>query len=312
MNIAAVTANGSIVPFEPRQTHIKDAKLQAVIDYAQRVHDWPTLEAAVDLKIAEQRDFVAWWDQTVGVRLRPGGSDGGALNADLRSTVSKDDAEAQTGISQQTVSRWRKALKDEASEAKYRARLLGAAYRAAMLTDAEEEEDEDEAFNHRAQGTGENEWYTPAEYIERARTAMGAINLDPATSPLANQTVQAEQIFTSDDDGLAQEWHGNVWMNPPYSQPHIQQFIEKLVHEVRANRTQQAIALTHNYTDTAWFHHAAAHCRAICFTRGRIAFMNPQGEKASPTQGQAFFYFGDQVDAFVTAFADLGCIMVRP
>ena len=29
------------------------------------------------------------------------------------------------------------------------------------------------ADNHRAEGTGENEWYTPPEYIEMAREVMG-------------------------------------------------------------------------------------------------------------------------------------------
>lgn len=167
------------------------------------------------------------------------------------------------------------------------------------------------AHNHRAQGTGENEWYTPAEYIEAAREVLDVINLDPATSETANRTVRAEQIFTRDDDSLSREWSGNIWMNPPYSQPHIQQFVEKLVEEYRSGRAKQAIALTHNYTDTAWFHHAATHCDAICFTRGRIAFVGPGGEKAAPTQGQAFFYFGEKTNTFKEKFSKIGFVVTR-
>ena len=37
---------------------------------------------------------------------------------------------------------------------------------------------------------------------------------------------------------------------------------------------------------------------AICFPRGRIHFLSPAGDECSPTQGQAFFYFGDDVKPF--------------
>jgi hypothetical protein len=42
--------------------------------------------------------------------------------------------------------------------------------------------------NHRARGTGENEWYTPAKYIDDARKVLGQIDLDPATSDSAGVT----------------------------------------------------------------------------------------------------------------------------
>lgn len=166
-----------------------------------------------------------------------------------------------------------------------------------------------EPHNHRAQGTGQNEWYTPHEYIEAARRVMGSIDLDPATSFEAQESIQATTIFTREDDGLAQNWHGNVWLNPPYSQPDIQWFAEKMVAEVDAGRVHQAVVLTHNYTDTAWFHIAAARASAICFTRGRIAFVNQLGEKAAPTQGQAFFYYGSNTDAFKLEFSRYGFIV---
>src|SRR5262249_52907862 len=63
---------------------------------------------------------------------------------------------------------------------------------------------------HGTQGTGENEWYTPGEFIESARSVMGSIDLDPATSALAQEVVRATRFFTKDDDGLTKEWCGNV------------------------------------------------------------------------------------------------------
>lgn len=165
--------------------------------------------------------------------------------------------------------------------------------------------------NHRAMGTGENEWYTPAEYIAAAREVMGGIDLDPASSELANRTVQAARYFTVADNGLAHDWHGRVWMNPPYSQPAISHFAEKMVAEVSAGNVEHAIALTHNYTDTAWFHTMASIADAICFTRGRIGFVDREGNKAAPTQGQAFFYYGPDRDAFASVFSAHGIVMVR-
>lgn len=166
--------------------------------------------------------------------------------------------------------------------------------------------------NHRAQGTSDNEWYTPAEYIEAARGMMGAIDMDPASSTAAQEVVRADVFFTSDDDGLKQPWSGRVYLNPPYSQPAIFDFMQKLVDEWDAGNVSEAIALTHNYTDTRWFHVAAGAASAICFTRGRIGFLSPEGKRAAPTQGQAFFYFGKNTTRFTAYFERFGFVMVKP
>jgi phage N-6-adenine-methyltransferase len=162
----------------------------------------------------------------------------------------------------------------------------------------------------KAEFTGENEWYTPSEYVEAAREALGAIDLDPATSAIAQQTVKATRYYTAADDGLKLEWYGRVWMNPPYSRDLISKFINKLVEEYMVGRTQSAILLTHNSTETTWFRTAQEACSAICFADNRIKFYNVDGEGSAPTQGQAFFYFGPNPDRFADVFAAVGFIVI--
>jgi hypothetical protein len=44
--------------------------------------------------------------------------------------------------------------------------------------------------------TGEIEWYTPPEYLDRVRAMLGDIDLDPASSEIAQETVKAKHYFT--------------------------------------------------------------------------------------------------------------------
>jgi phage N-6-adenine-methyltransferase len=159
------------------------------------------------------------------------------------------------------------------------------------------------------QGTGDNEWFTPVEHIERARQVLGQIDLDPASHVRAQKRVKASQFFTKGDDGLKWEWGGKVWLNPPYAQPDIDLFVDKLLLELSAGRATEAILLTHNYTDTAWFQKAASDSAMICFTYGRIAFESPTGEACRPTQGQAFFYFGENFARFAEIFKPVGFVV---
>jgi phage N-6-adenine-methyltransferase len=275
----------------PEATKVEQAKADAIIEYAARVKDWPLLEQAIELKIDEQQDFVRWWNENVSI-----GHGLGRNKIADPAILSASKATELSGIRVDTVSRWAKKLSDEV---KYRSQQIVAAYRKAGL-----EADE----NFRALGTGNNEWFTPAQYIEAAREVMGEIDLDPATHPVAQQIVRAISHYTAADNGLVQPWHGRVWLNPPYAAPLVGQFIAKLVDEVTARNVAQAIVLTHNYTDGAWFHHAESAADLLCFTRGRVKFVDPDGDECMPTQGQAFFYYGPHGDRFRNVFSQFGFV----
>lgn len=159
--------------------------------------------------------------------------------------------------------------------------------------------------NYKAQGTGENEWYTPAWLADMAREAMGSIDLDPASNEEANRTIRAATFLTKQDDGLSCEWKGNVWLNPPYERKLVECFIDKLASSYSAGLVAQAILLTHNNTDTEWFRrNVAGLAAAVCFTK-RIKFYRGE-DVASPVNGQMLSYFGPEPDRFSGVFSEAG------
>lgn len=64
---------GQIALFKPEETLQREAKTDAVIDYAKKVKDWPTLEAAIEQKMKDQAEFVEWWNKDVRKKGGKGG-----------------------------------------------------------------------------------------------------------------------------------------------------------------------------------------------------------------------------------------------
>lgn len=151
--------------------------------------------------------------------------------------------------------------------------------------------------------SGDNEWYTPRRYIEMARDVMGGIDCDPASNATAQAVIRATVHYTEATNGLAHDWHGRVWMNPPYSHPEVQQFSERLLAQIAAKHTTEAIVLTNNSGDTAWHQDLQFACSRLCITRGRIKFESGNGRASnSPPVGQTFLYFGPNGDKFEQVF----------
>jgi len=158
---------------------------------------------------------------------------------------------------------------------------------------------------HVSFNTGENEWYTPVEFINAARVVLGEIDLDPASSSIANKTVCASVYYSKEDDGLEKQWSGRVWMNPPYAKDLIGRFAAKFsYHAGMGNIT--GIVLVNNSTETKWFLDIAGVCSAVVFPTSRVKFLEPDGTPGAPLQGQAILYSGPQPDLFLSEFKKFG------
>lgn len=158
---------------------------------------------------------------------------------------------------------------------------------------------------HVSFNSGENEWYTPEYLIDSARIAMGNIDLDPASSKIANMKVGAKKYYDDEDNGLNKKWYGNIWLNPPYSQPLISQFSEKINTEI--NNFTQACILTNNATETEWYQNILINASAVCFLKGRVKFLDIVGKASgAPLQGQTIIYIGSKSKEFYNEFKQYG------
>jgi hypothetical protein len=144
------------------------------------------------------------------------------------------------------------------------------------------------------------EWYTPRHIVDAVVAVLGGIDLDPCSNGGDAPNVPACDHLTTDDDGLAHEWHGRVYMNPPYGDV-IGEWTRKLREEHEAGNVTQAIALLPARTDTQWFREMRAYAR--CFVWGRLRFSDSANSAPFPS---VVVYFGTDVKRFARAFADIG------
>ncbi|MCC8036137.1 MAG: phage N-6-adenine-methyltransferase [Rikenellaceae bacterium] len=132
-----------------------------------------------------------------------------------------------------------------------------------------------------------DEWYTPPEIIR----SLGEFDLDPASCKEAyDLNHSAKEIYTKEDNGLVLPWHGRIWLNPPYSNPLIQRFLEKM------SLHNKGIALTFSKIEAKWFHDIVlAHATAIKFLYDRVRFLRADGTRGlQPRNGSMLIAYGNE------------------
>ena len=303
--IQTTTPAGAIVGFEPEDARAAATAFDAAASVAARRGHLDEACDYFDRAIAIQRAFVLWWDAQ-----DTHGGDRRSAEFQGNGSVTLKRPQLPADLDKMTVSRWRGKLVVpgapddpalfEAFIDRGHANLMRLANGGKV------------GGAHQANNSGENEWYTPAGYVESARLVLGAIDLDPASSEKANETVKAAEYYSQQRSGLEHPWAGRVWMNPPYAQPLIGQFIERLSEFYSEGEVDSAIVLVNNATDSRWGQILLGVTRAVCFPAGRIRFVDKHGNPSeSPLQGQMFCYLGDDLDKFVGEFSQYGVCLLR-
>lgn len=112
-----------------------------------------------------------------------------------------------------------------------------------------------------------DEWATPQDLFDKL-DATFHFTLDPCATP---ENAKCAKYYTKEQDGLKQDWGGDViWCNPPYGRE-IDKWIEKC-----AEHRGVAVMLIPARTDTRWWHsyidkNPDAH---VYFIKGRLKFGN--------------------------------------
>lgn len=117
--------------------------------------------------------------------------------------------------------------------------------------------------------TGQSdEWRTPKYVFDAMRTPF---DMDVAAAE-RNDHVPAEYVIRRAEDGLRADWHGFVWMNPPFGGRNgIRPWLEKF----RAH--DDGVCLTPDRTSAPWWQWAANQMSYILFVSPKIKFVRPDG-----------------------------------
>lgn len=159
-----------------------------------------------------------------------------------------------------------------------------------------------------------SEWYTPSWIMDAARDVLGTIDLDPASSAIANETVRAYQWYSKQCSGTGKVWTtcegdpASIWLNPP--SPAIEWW-KGLMTQNRMGNVKHALFLAYNVQLAQVSQGKGIPSILdfpVCWFSKRIRFV---GAGDSPANASALVYVPgsiDRTEQFVLSFSQYGAI----
>lgn len=132
-----------------------------------------------------------------------------------------------------------------------------------------------------------NEWGTPTELYDHYNKRF-KFTLDPCAT---KENHKCEKYYTKEDDGLKQDWSGEVvFMNPPYGRE-IKHWIKKAYEESLMGAV--VVCLIPARVDTKYWHDYIFDKADIKFIKGRLRFEKDGVPRDAAPFPSAIVVYGD-------------------
>lgn len=153
------------------------------------------------------------------------------------------------------------------------------------------------------------DYFTPPEYIAAAREAMGGLDLDAASHPIANRAHKVPDYFHINRSAFDNDWYGRVWLNPPYG--NNAPWFERIIKFLDSGAVDQLCMLSPVWAFTTGLAKDTVMRRSagMMLLHPTPKFWGNADNKTGVNHPHAVVYFGHRVDEFFNAFGFLGIPM---
>lgn len=121
--------------------------------------------------------------------------------------------------------------------------------------------------------TGKSEWGTPQRLFDELDREFH-FSRDVCAS---RDNFKVTSFWDKEDNALAQEWKGVLWMNPPYGRG-IGMWLKKA-----AESCATVVCLVPSRTDNKWWHQWVMMADEIRFIKGRLRFLGTKDGAKFPS-----------------------------
>lgn len=157
-----------------------------------------------------------------------------------------------------------------------------------------------------SQKVGVQDYFTDPDLIQASREAMGDIDLDAASHPLANRTHKIPDYFHTGRSAFHNDWYGRVWLNPPYG--NNAPWFERIQRYVATGDVEQLCMLS-----PMWAFQTQLARPVMELTSGLMLLSptpkfwgNKDPDKVGSNQPHGVIYIGPHRERFYRAFAPFG------
>lgn len=151
-----------------------------------------------------------------------------------------------------------------------------------------------------------DEFYTPAklwmpglEVIQKRQFDLDPFSYVGSPIALAN--------FTKAENGLAQQWFGDCWVNPPFSRGNKGDALAKVLEQAESPSVSSIHLLIKADNRTKPTQELLKRSMAVCAIAGNTRFIGSEGLYQF---GLYLFYFGKRTSAFIEAYRPLGQVLI--